>query len=64
MPAEALERLYAHSENRTNATTNLTVPLSNWTVLTNITEISPGRFQFADAQTTNSPQRFYRVRSP
>jgi hypothetical protein len=38
-------------------------PLSHWTVLGGITEVSPGQFQFADPQATNSPQRFYRVRA-
>jgi N-acetylneuraminic acid mutarotase len=46
------------------ATTNLALPLSNWTLLGGVTEISPGQFQFTDAQATNSPQRFYRLRSP
>jgi hypothetical protein len=46
------------------STTNLALPLSNWTVLTGITEISAGQFRFADPQATNTPRRFYRVRSP
>ena len=46
------------------ATTNLTLPLSNWTMLGAATEVSPGQFQFTDPQATNTPQRFYRVRSP
>src|ERR1017187_8582780 len=46
------------------STTNLTLPLSNWTVLTGVTEISPGQFQFADPQATSTPRRFFRVRSP
>jgi hypothetical protein len=46
------------------ATTDPTLPLSNWTALSGVTEISPGQFQFTDLQATNSPQRFYRVRSP
>jgi hypothetical protein len=46
------------------ATTNPVLPLSNWTVLGGVTEVSPGHFQFADPQATNSPRRFYRVRSP
>jgi hypothetical protein len=46
------------------ATTNLTLPLSNWTLLGDVIEISPGQFQFTDPQATNSPQRFYHVRSP
>jgi N-acetylneuraminic acid mutarotase len=45
------------------ASTNVSLPLSNWTALSGITEISPGQFQFTDPQATNSPQRFYRVRA-
>jgi sugar lactone lactonase YvrE len=43
--------------------TNLWVPLSNWTALGGVTEISPGQFQFTDPQATNNSQRFYRVRA-
>jgi WD40 repeat protein len=46
------------------ATTNLSLSLSNWSVIGSVPEISPGVFQFADPQATNSPRRFYRVRSP
>jgi nitrite reductase/ring-hydroxylating ferredoxin subunit len=46
------------------AATNLSLGLTNWTVLGAITEISPGKFQFTDPDATNNPQRFYRVRSP
>ncbi len=46
------------------ATTNLSLSLSNWTVVGTPTEISPGQFQFTDLQAPNNPQRFYRVRSP
>ena len=46
------------------ATTNLSLSLSNWSVLGAPAEISPGQFQFSDLQATNHPQRFYRVRSP
>lgn len=46
------------------AATNLTLPLSNWTVLGPVTEILPGQFHFADLQATNHTQRFYRVSSP
>jgi hypothetical protein len=45
------------------ASTNVSLPLSNWTALGGITEISPGQFQFIDPQATNSAQRFYRVRA-
>ncbi len=43
------------------ATTNLTSPL--WVPLLT-TNLSAGSLSFADAQWTNSPARFYRVRSP
>jgi predicted outer membrane repeat protein len=45
-------------------TTNVALPLSNWTVLGTPIEISPGYFQYADLQATNQPRRFYGVRSP
>jgi hypothetical protein len=43
-------------------TTNLPLPLSNWTSLGSATEVLPGQFQFTDPQASNGP-RFYRVRS-
>jgi hypothetical protein len=45
-------------------TTNLALPLSNWTALGGMIEISPGQFQFTDPQATNSGQRFYRAYAP
>jgi hypothetical protein len=45
-------------------TTNLLLPLTNWTVLGTVTDNPPGQFQFTDPQATNHPLRFYRVRSP
>jgi hypothetical protein len=45
------------------ATTNLALPLSNWTALGGVTEVGPGQFQFTDPQATNTPSYFYRVRS-
>ena len=45
-------------------TTNVAWPLTNWTALGGVTEISPGQFQFTDPQATNSPQSFYLIRSP
>jgi WD40 repeat protein len=48
----------------TLTTTNLSLPLNQWTLLGGVTEISSGQFQFTDLQATNYPQRFYRVRSP
>lgn len=46
------------------ATTNLGLPTSAWTVLGPAVQVSPGMYQFTDAQATNSPLRFYQVRSP
>jgi hypothetical protein len=45
------------------ASTNCSLPLTNWKVLSGVAEVSPGQFQFTNPQATNSPQRFYRVRS-
>jgi N-acetylneuraminic acid mutarotase len=45
-------------------TTNLSLPFSNWTALSGLTEVSSGQYQFTDPQATNNPQCFYRVRSP
>jgi hypothetical protein len=46
------------------ATTNVSVPFSNWTALGGVTEISPGQFQFTDSEVMTNSQRFYRLRSP
>jgi hypothetical protein len=46
------------------STTDLAVPLDNWTSLGFAAEISPGHYQFTDLQAAQNPQRFYRVRSP
>jgi len=45
-------------------TTNLSLPVSNWTVLSSPVEVSPGQYRFTDSQATNNPQFFYRVCSP
>jgi hypothetical protein len=42
------------------ATTNLTLSVTNWTVLGTTTETLAGQFQFTDSQATNA-LRFYRV---
>jgi hypothetical protein len=44
------------------ATTNLTTPLSDWTVLGTAVEYPVGKYNFVDTQPTG--QRFYRIRSP
>jgi hypothetical protein len=46
------------------ATTNLSIPLHQWTALGGVTEVSDGEFEFTDLQATNYARRFYRVRSP
>jgi N-acetylneuraminic acid mutarotase len=46
------------------ATTDLSLPLSEWTALPGVTEISDGHFQFIDNQATNYARRLYQVRSP
>ena len=45
------------------ATTNPAQPLSNWTALGGVTEVSPGQFQFTDPQASNIACRFYRLLS-
>jgi hypothetical protein len=44
------------------STTNLAVPLNNWTSAGTALETSPGHYQFTDTTATD-PQRFYRTRS-
>jgi hypothetical protein len=48
------------------ATTNISLPLSNWSNLGSATETPPGsgHYQFSDPQAGTSAQRFYEVRSP
>ena len=48
------------------ASTNLALPLNQWSNLGTAVEAPPGSgdFQFTDPQATKSPRRFYRVRSP
>jgi predicted outer membrane repeat protein len=43
--------------------TNLALPLADWTVLGTPAEILPGQFEFIDTSATN-PAQFYRVVSP
>ncbi|MGA9450524.1 MAG: choice-of-anchor Q domain-containing protein [Verrucomicrobiia bacterium] len=45
-------------------TTNLALPINNWTVLGGAIVIAPGQYQFTDPGATNYPQRFYQVVSP
>jgi uncharacterized repeat protein (TIGR03803 family) len=45
-------------------TTNLSLPLANWTVAGNPTNTGSGLFLFTTQPTPNNPHRFYRVSSP
>jgi hypothetical protein len=46
------------------ATTNLSLPQSNWTRLGGVVEPVPGQFQFNDPQATNGGRRFYNLFAP
>jgi len=46
------------------SSTNLSLPLSNWTVVGNPVEAPPGNYQFTSQPTTNDLHRFYTIRSP
>jgi hypothetical protein len=46
------------------STTNVSLPLSQWTVAGVPTIVAPGVFQFTSGLATNGPRRFYSVRSP
>jgi hypothetical protein len=45
-------------------TTNLALPLTNWSLLGPVTETPPGQFQFIDPASTDLPRRFYKLRWP
>ena len=45
-------------------TTNPALPLTNWTLLGGVAEISPGQFQFTAPLPADGPRRFYRLRAP
>jgi hypothetical protein len=44
--------------------TNLSLPLTNWTPLGGVTEISPGNFQFTDPSASSNSQKYYILRAP
>ena len=46
------------------ASTNVALPLGRWSILSLVTQGSPGQYQFSDPVATNYPQRFYQVVSP
>ena len=53
-----------HSTNTILASTNLILPLSDWTPLGTATEFSPGLFIFTDTDAVNHACRFYRASGP
>jgi hypothetical protein len=44
--------------------TNVSLALTNWTVLGEVQQVAPGQYQFTDPQAATNLVRFYRVRSP
>jgi Concanavalin A-like lectin/glucanases superfamily/Immunoglobulin I-set domain len=46
------------------ATTNIALPLSQWTVLTSGNFDGAGQFTFTDLNATNNPTQFYRISMP
>jgi hypothetical protein len=46
------------------SSTDITLPVSSWDVLGPMPEISPGQFQWTDADYANYDSRFFTVRSP
>ena len=44
--------------------TNVSLALTNWTVLGEVQQVTPGQYQFTDPQAATNTARFYRVRSP
>jgi len=45
-------------------TTNLALPMNQWTVAGNISNLGGGSFQFSIPTATNGPSWFFRIRSP
>jgi hypothetical protein len=46
------------------ASTNVALPLGQWSILGAPVQYLPWRYQFTDLDATNYPRRFYRVVSP
>jgi len=55
---------FPHSVNTLLSSTSLAQPPPDWVELGTPSELSPGLFFFTDTEATNSPARYYRVRSP
>jgi hypothetical protein len=62
--SEAFRLAFASKPHETNAayaTTNISLPFTNWPALGVVPEFSPGLYLLTDPEATNSSQRFYRV---
>ena len=46
------------------ATTNISVPASNWTLLGTLTTSGSGIYEFTDTNAVIYPRRFYQLRQP
>ena len=46
------------------SSTNLLLPVSNWTAIGTMTEVSSGQYQFTDPGSSTNRQVYYRLRSP
>ncbi len=67
LPDGSFQIVYTNTPSGTNtvwASPDMTVPVTNWTVLGSGVEVLPGQFQFTDPEATNFLQRFYRISSP
>ena len=52
------------STNRLWATTNLSLPFSQWQLIATNTADTTGLFQFIDTNTSGAPAKFYILSSP
>lgn len=46
------------------ASTNLSLPVNEWSIVGQPIQVGPGLYQFTDGDSANTPERFYRVSSP
>jgi len=46
------------------ATTNVSLALTNWSLIGAMSELSPGLYRFIDTEATNNAQRYYRIFAP
>jgi hypothetical protein len=63
----AFQFAFGNSENvsfTVLASTNLSLPLTNWSVIGTASNIAPELFEFTDPDASNNAQRFYGIRSP